>query len=110
MRLKVAILGLLVSAAVAVPVLASAIHTSNRPNGTSVYYTGEDGENPPSGLFANWTNRPYMLSFGISDNNDELSRVGLRVSCPAGQAAQSFQLDVNTTNQNAAFLAIFATL
>lgn len=107
MKLKSAVIGLLVSAAVAAPVV-QAVNLSLKPVGNSVvaYRRGL----PPNGeVFANWTQqfRQWTLSFGVN-NSTKTEAVGLRISAPSSVKAENWSMDVNTTNGNSPFFETWA--
>jgi len=106
MKFKSALLGLLISGAVAAPVV-HAVNVSGLSIGQSVVaYSGlpANGE-----VFANWTNqfRQWSLSFGVN-NATQSSAVGLRITTPTYQRASNWTMDVNTTNGNIPFFETWA--
>ncbi len=108
MKFKSAAIGLLVSAAVAAPVV-QAVNLSFRPTATSVvaYETlPANGE-----VFANWSSqfRNWILTFGVV-NATQPSSVGLRISAPSSQRANSWSMDVDTTAGALPFFQTFAIL
>jgi hypothetical protein len=106
MRIKTALIGLLAAIAMAIPVLAAgAAQNNSHPIGISVAFYNPDY--PPSGLFANWSGHS-LLSFGVTDNTNPLTIVGLRISANSGQRARNFQFDINSQNGKCPFIEVWA--
>ncbi len=106
MKFKSALIGLLISAAVAAPVV-QAVNVSALSIGQSVVFyelLPANGE-----VFANWTNQfhQWTLTFGVN-NASENSVEGLRITTPTNQHASSWVMDVNTTNGNLPFFETWA--
>jgi hypothetical protein len=110
MKVKTAVLGFLVSAMVAVPVVAQ-VHQNVHPIATSAtWYSHEEfPSNPPSGIFANWTTHSHqsLLSFGLSTSAQAETVVGVRVDAPSGQRGKTWSMDVNTTQGSDPFFMTF---
>lgn len=106
MKIRTALTGLLLSLAVALPVVAGGLRNHQRASAISV----ADYDCVPTGMFANWSqNRGWTLTFGDSNTTDELD-VGLRIDAPSGQIAKTFQIDLNTANGNFPYAEIWAVI
>ncbi len=106
MRIKTALIGLLAAIAIAIPVISSGASANNIPShGSSVAFYNPDY--PPSGLFANWSGH-QLLDFGVSDNSNPLTIVGLRIAANSSQRARTFQFDINSQNGKCPFIEVWA--
>lgn len=106
MKLKVALTGLLISLAVAAPVVAGGLRNHMRSSAISVADYNTECP-PPDGMFANWNrNRLWTLTFGDALASDCLD-IGLRIDAPSSLVGKTFQFDVNTSQGNTPYMEVW---
>lgn len=122
MKLKASTIGMVVAAAVTLPVIAHGSHGSTHstsannlhPVGTSIFNFGSrsangDGDDPS--VFANWFNRNHQWYLDFGNNGTiQPNDIGVRIEVPNSKPTKNFSMDINVQNGEFPVVTLFGVL